>query len=277
MMATTPSEQIHQVLVHGRRMRVCVRPGEGTPLLLCNGIGASLELLQAFVDALDPSIPVVRFDVPGIGGSQLPRRPYNLATLARSLGRVLTELGFDRVDVLGISWGGALAQQFAAQHPRRCRRLVLVSTSAGWMMVPGSPHVLRTMSTPRRYRDPEYGASVAGSIYGGAIRDDPGLGRRFYAGQKTSVTSRRAYFLQLAAGAGWTSLPFLKLIRQPTLVLAGDDDPIIPLANARMLHRGLPHSTLHVFRDGHLGLLVLADELAPVIADFLRPDKADAG
>lgn len=264
------SETVQHVVVNGRRMKVSVRPGEGTPLLVCNGIGASLELLDAFVEALDPSIPVVRFDVPGIGGSELPRRPYNLATLSHSLGKVLTELGFDRVDVLGISWGGALAQQFAAQNPKRCRRLVLVSTCAGWMMVPGKPHVLRVMSTPRRYRDAEYGASVAGSIYGGAFREDPTIARRFYAGQQGAVTSRRAYFLQLAAGAGWTSLPFLKLLRQPTLILAGDDDPIIPLANARMLHRGLPNSTLHVFHEGHLGLLVLADELAPIIADFLR-------
>lgn len=256
-------------MVSGRTMKVTVRPGEGIPLLLCNGIGASLELLDTFVDALDPSIPVIRFDAPGIGGSQLPRRPYNLATLSRSLGKVLTELGHDRVDVLGISWGGALAQQFAAQNPRRCRRLVLVSTSAGWMMVPGRPHVLRTMATPKRYRDQEFGASVAGSIYGGAFREDSGIARNFYAGQKGSVTSRRAYFLQLAAGAGWTSLPFLKLLRQPTLILAGDDDPIIPLVNAKMLHRGLPNSELHVFHDGHLGLLVLADELAPRIAKFL--------
>ena len=272
-MATTQrSETVHEVLVNGRRMKVSVRPGEGIPLLMCNGIGASLELLQTFVDALDPSIPVIRFDVPGIGGSELPRHPYNFAMLARSLGKVVTELGYDRVDFLGISWGGALAQQFAAQHPRRCRRVVLVSTSPGWMMVPGKPHVLRTMATPRRYRDRDYGAAVAGSIYGGAFRHDPSIGRRFYAGQRPAATGRRGYYLQLAAGTGWTSLPFLKLLRQPVLILAGSDDPIIPLINAKLLHRGLPNSELVVFDDGHLGLLVLAEELAPKVARFLRPE-----
>ena len=111
-------------------MRVSVRHGtsSGRPLVLCNGIGASLDLLQPFVDALPPNVEVVRFDVPGVGGSSAPRVPYNFAMLAFLLGKLLDRLGYDEVDVLGISWGGGLAQQFAFQNPHRCRRLILVST-----------------------------------------------------------------------------------------------------------------------------------------------------
>ncbi len=83
------------------------------------------------------------------------------------------------------------------------------------------------------------------------------------------VGSPRGYLYQLAAGAGWTSLPFLPLIVQPTLILSGDDDPIIPLANARIMHRLIPNSTLHVYNGGHLGLVTEAAELAPVIGRFL--------
>ena len=61
----------------------------------------------------------------------------------------------------------------------------------------------------------------------------------------------------------------LRLIRQPTLILAGDDDPIIPLANARLMAALLPDARLHVYPDGHLGLLTRAAELAPVVSDFL--------
>jgi len=61
----------------------------------------------------------------------------------------------------------------------------------------------------------------------------------------------------------------LRLIRQPTLILAGDDDPIIPLANARLMAALLPDARLHVYPDGHLGLLTMAAELAPVVSDFL--------
>ncbi len=77
--------------------------------------------------------------------------------------------------------------------------------------------------------------------------------------------------LQLLAGVGWSSLPGLPFIRQPTLILAGDDDPIIPLVNARIMQRLIPHARLHVYADGHLGLVTSADDLAPRIAGFLRP------
>ncbi|TYL49800.1 poly(3-hydroxyalkanoate) depolymerase [Nocardioides sp. BGMRC 2183] len=259
--------------VLGHQVRVAVRPGTeaGPPLLLCNGIGASLDLLQPFVDALDPRITVVRFDVPGVGGSPDPRLPYNFAALAWGLSRLMTRLGHQRYDVLGISWGGGLAQQIAFQSPHRCRRLVLVSTATGALMVPARPRVLRKMVTPQRYRDPSYATRVAAELYGGRMRERPDDVRRLMHDQ-SRVGSRRGYLLQLLAGAGWSSLPALPLIRQPTLVLAGADDPIIPLANARILHCLLPHAVLHVYDDGHLGLVTSATDLAPRIAAFLRAD-----
>lgn len=268
-------ETVRELHVAGRRLRVAVRSGEGVPLLLCNGIGASLDLLQPFVDALDPAIPVIRFDVPGIGGSEPPRFLYTFATLTRLLGQLLDELGHAQVDVLGISWGGGLAQQFALQNPHRCRRVVLVSTATGSLMVPAHPRVLSRMVTPRRYRDPGYAAAIAPTIYGGRLRDEPLLATRMLSGH-SPITSGRGYVHQLLAGLGWTSLPFLPLLRQPTLILAGDDDPLIPLVNARIMHRLLPNSTLHVYPDGHLGLLTRADELAPLIAGFLGDRHAGA-
>lgn len=262
----TPTDTTH-VLVHGRRLKVSVRPGEGIPLVLCNGFGANLELLTPFVEALDPTIPVVRFDVPGIGGSELPWVPYTLMSLACSLGDVLTQLGFDQVDVLGFSWGGGLAQQFALQNPRRCRRLVLVSTSAGWTMVPGDPRAALAMATPKGVRRLAR-FSIAGPVFGGAARRDPEVARRIYAAQDASTAGM---LLQLTAATGWSSLPFLPLLRQQVLVLAGRDDPITPLVNSQILHAALRRSELEVFDEGHLGLVVLADELAARVADFVRP------
>jgi pimeloyl-ACP methyl ester carboxylesterase len=87
---------------------------------------------------------------------------------------------------------------------------------------------------------------------------------------QSRIGSRTGYVFQLLAGAGWTSLPALPLIRQPTLVMSGNDDPIIPLANARLMRRLLPHATLHIFDDGHLGLVTDADELGPLVSRFLR-------
>src|SRR5204863_6292150 len=138
-----------------------------------NGIGASLELFQPLVDALDPRRPVIRFDLPGIGGSPAPVLPYHLLTLPSLLAGVLDQLGYAQADVLGISWGGGLAQQFALSRPDRVRRLVLVATAPGALMVPAHPRVLLRMLTPRRHRDPGYAARGAGELAGCNARAGP--------------------------------------------------------------------------------------------------------
>jgi poly(3-hydroxyalkanoate) depolymerase len=227
-------------------------------------------LLQPFVEALDPAIEVICFDVPGVGGSPPPAIPYRFATLAWLVARMLDRLGYTQVDVLGISWGGGLAQQFAVQHRTRCRRLVLVSTATGALMVPGRPGVLTKLATPQRYLDPDYLARVAPELYGGSMRSHPAQVRKLV--RATHSVGLRGYLYQLLASIGWTSLPWLSLIRQPTLILAGNDDPIVPLVNAKLMQCLIPDAWLRVFDDGHLGLLTQARELAPVVAQFLAEE-----
>ena len=264
------ADLVTTVTIGDRRVRAAIRRGTGggPPLLVCNGIGTPLEALAPFTSVLDPAIEVVRFDVPGIGGSPVPRLPYTVPGLAWLAAAMMRELGYDRFDVLGISWGGGLAQQLALQYPRRCRRLVLAATSTGSIMVPARPRILLHLSSSRRHRDPEHAARVAATIYGGAIRRRPELAAPI-ARARSAPVSRRGYLYQLAAAAGWTSLPWLRLIRQPALILAGDDDPIIPLVNAKLMAALLPSARLLVYPDGHLGLLTRAAELAPVVSDFL--------
>ena len=280
--------KVRSVTIDGRELRIAVRPArrrsrsrngpitdQRPPLLLINGIGASLELLEPFVDGLDPAIEVIRFDVPGVGGSPLPSRPYRFTGLCGLIGAMLDQLGYGTVDVLGISWGGGVAQHFAAVQRTRCRRLVLVSTATGALMVPARPSVLATMITPRRYTDRAYLEQHAARLYGGSARSDP-AGVTAAMNAHNRVGSARGYLYQLAAGTGWTSLPFLPMLTQPTLIVSGDDDPIIPLANARIMHRLIPHSTLHVFQGGHLGLVTEAAQVAPVISRFLAgPEPAE--
>jgi poly(3-hydroxyalkanoate) depolymerase len=189
---------------------------------------------------------------------------------------MLDQLGYGQVDVLGISWGGGLAQQFALQHHMRCRRLVLVSTATGALMVPGNPAVLAKLATPRRYLDPDYLAGIAPELYGGDLRSHPEAVHAY--ARAVHAVSLHGYLYQLLASIGWTSLPWLPLIQQPTLILAGDDDPIVPLVNAKLMRRLIPDARLHVFHGGHLGLLTQARELAPLVAQFLaeesRPDSS---
>jgi poly(3-hydroxyalkanoate) depolymerase len=259
------------VAVFGQQIRVKVRTGTGVPLVLCNGIGASLEVLDPLVAQLDPETTVVRFDVPGTGASPDSPFPYGIPYLASVLGQLLTKIGIcgTTVDILGLSWGGALAQQFAFQNPLRCRRLILVSTGTGVIMVPGRPAVLAKMLTPRRFLDHEYAASIAGELYGGTVRTDPSVVKRLFDRQRMAG-SRVGYLHQLLAGSVWASIFALPLIRQQTLIIAGLDDPIVPLTNARIMHRLLPHSTLHLHTGGHVDLITNAAELAPVIEMFRK-------
>jgi pimeloyl-ACP methyl ester carboxylesterase len=122
--------------------------------------------------------------------------------------------------------------------------------------------------TPRRYLDRDYLQRVAGDLYGGSARTDwAAASTALHEGRPNGP--QRGYYYQLGAVAGWTGVPFLPWLRQPALILAGDDDPIIPLANARLMHRLIRDSRLHVYPGGHLGLLTEAAGLAPVVDGFL--------
>lgn len=259
--------QVHDI--DGQKLRVGVRHGvsERPPLLMFNGIGANLELAAPFMEALEDTTGII-FDVPGVGGSPLPAFPYRPSTLARLAKRLAETLGHDQVDVSGVSWGGGLAQQFAYQYPGFCRKLILAATAPGITMVPGAPGVLMKMASVRRYTDPGYMRSIAAEIYGGDFRKDPTLISRHAAAMKGA--SQAGYMLQLLAMTGWTSLPFLWLLRQPTLILAGTDDPLVPVINARMLHSMIPNSRLELLDDGHLFLVTKSQQSAERIEAFLR-------
>ncbi|MGF6531986.1 poly(3-hydroxyalkanoate) depolymerase [Paraburkholderia sp. GAS206C] len=266
--------QIQTIDLDGQLLRVAVRRGSDAspPLLLFNGIGANLELVEPFVAALD-DVTVIVFDVPGVGGSPAPLLPYRFSTLAVLADKLLTRLGYtDPVDVLGVSWGGALAQQFAHLYPKRCRRLILAATSPGVIMVPARLSVLSKLVGPRRYTDPSYLKQIGAEIYGGAYRHDAALLEEH--SRHIQAPRGRGYLYQLLAASGWSSLPWLGGLRQTTLVMHGNDDPIVPLANAKILAARIRNATLQVIDDGHLFLITRAREVAPAVKRFLRQEAS---
>jgi poly(3-hydroxyalkanoate) depolymerase len=259
-------------VVGSRKLRVAVKRGkQGPPLVLFNGIGANLELLEGVARGLR-DIEVVTFDVPGTGGSPPPRMPYRFKGLARLTNSVLDALGYrGPVDALGVSWGGALAQQFARTFPNRCRRLVLAATAAGSLMLPGRLTALLALATQQRYSDPAFLKRVAPAIYGGRIADEPRLIERF--AQHMRPPNRRGYLLQQLALVGWTSMHWLSRLHQPTLILAGKRDPLIHVVNAKLMHRLIPHSRLRIIDDGHLFLLTNQEVVSNTIRRFLRVES----
>jgi poly(3-hydroxyalkanoate) depolymerase len=267
----THAFEIRRVDVGSQALRIAVKRGESaTPLVIFNGIGANLELLEGVASALT-GIEVIAFDVPGVGGSPLPPRPYRFKSLARLTDRMLDALGYrGPVDALGVSWGGALAQQFARTCAHRCRRLVLAATSAGAIMVPGRWSAMFTLLSPRRYQDPEFMLRVAPTIYGGKVAQQPEVMMPFVKHMQSP--DRRGYLLQQLALVGWTSVPWLWRLRQPTLILAGTRDPLIHVANAKLMHRLIPQSRLQLIDDGHLFLLTTREVATDTILRFLGED-----
>jgi poly(3-hydroxyalkanoate) depolymerase len=262
--------KFEMVRAGGRSLRVAVWKAESEPaerpLLFFNGIGANIEAMAPLADWFADR-DLVTFDMPGVGGSPSPLIPYTPWSMAWRTTSVLDQFGYEKADVMGVSWGGGMAQHFAFQHPSRTGKLVLAATSAGMVMVPGNISSLSKMASPRRYIDSEYLLKNFQTLYGG---DDNGAGS--HVGRLTPPT-RRGYLYQLGAMLGWTSAWYLPFLRAKTLILMGDSDNIVPPVNGTILQSLLPNSRLELVKGGHLFLVSRAREVAPLIRDFLAgPD-----
>jgi len=267
--------RIEIIRAGGRKLRVAVwtaapqgRAKPGRPLLFFNGIGANIELMAPLADWL-PDRDIITFDMPGVGGSPEPLLPYRPWTMSLRVARLLDKLGYaGKVDVMGVSWGGGMAQQFAFQHPRRVGKVILAATAAGVLMVPGDPKVLSKMADPRRYVDPDYMQKNFSALYSETLGSEGHVAR-------LKPPTQRGYLYQLAAMIGWTSAFFLPFVRKKTLVLMGESDRIVPLINGKILATLIPHARLETVPGGHLFLVTRPKETIPLIEAFLAEDDAD--
>lgn len=244
--------------------------GESFPLLLIMGFGGHLGLWRPLRKALG-AYETIAFDLPGMGKSAPPHRLMRACASANLIVKLLDKLGYGQVDVLGVSMGGGLAQQLTHQAPERVRRLVLCATAAGiGGTIPGRPRSLLSLVTP--HRDGGIGAieKLPPATFGGLSSRKPEALRETLALLSGGAPSLRGSLSQLYAVSGWTSVPWLRTIKQPTLVMSGDDDRIVPLINGRILRRLIPNSRLHIVRGGgHLFVGDQPEETAAVIRSFL--------
>jgi poly(3-hydroxyalkanoate) depolymerase len=258
--------------VGGRTLRTAAwrldQPSEYLPILFFNGIGANIEAVAPLADSM-PERGFIMFDMPGVGESPDPVLPYNPFTMSWTAARLLKRYGVDKVDVMGVSWGGAMAQHFALQHPGLTNKLVLIATTAGIAMVPGNPASFTKMANPRRYIDPEFMNEHFATLYGGADADGAAHQKDSHIG-RLKPPSPRGYIYQLLCMAGWTSLPALPFMSKKTLIMMGEDDQIVRPVNGQILNWMIPNSKMITFKGGgHLFLLTHADESVAAIRDFL--------
>ena len=209
--------------------------------------------------------------MPGVGGSPDPTVPYRPWWVAKAAKQILTENGYPKVDVLGVSWGGGPAQQFAWQNAKMTKRLVLCATTTGVTMVPGNPKALSKMLSPKRYIDRDFLAKNFETLYGDAAEQ----GVKEFSINMVPP-SMKGYLYQLGAMAGYSTLPFIRRIKAKSLVIMGGNDHIVPVINGRILSGLLKRSKLKIIEDaGHLFLLTRRDETIEIIRDFFgEPEVA---
>ncbi len=264
--------------VGGRRLRVATwrldQPSDHPPILFFNGIGANIEAVAPLAEEFEDR-GFVMFDMPGTGGSPDPSVPYNPFTMSWTAAELLGQLSLGEVDVMGVSWGGAMAQHFALQHPARTRRLVLIATTPGMAMVPGNPAAFTKMANPRRYIDPEFMNEHFATLYGGVDADGAAHQKDSHIG-RLKPPSPRGYMYQLLCMLGWTSLPALPFLKKQTLIMMGDDDQIVRPVNGKILKAMIPNARLEMIAGGgHLFLLTHSEESVAMIRDFLGEPETD--
>ena len=245
-------------------------PEQGTPpLLLVNGLGANLELWQPLRSRL--SRRTLAFDLPGTGESSTPLLPMTIEDDARFALQVLDAFGVGAADVLGFSFGGCVAQELARLAPDRVRRLVLASASCGWGGLPGNPLALALVSHPLRYYSPTFFKPAAPVLVGGR----GARSRAFLEGQARRRAARPpspvGYWYQLYAAATWSSCAWLHTLRQPTLLVTGCRDQVVPAANSWLMAGLLPNARVRTWPEGgHLLLLDSPSSVVPEIEEFLE-------
>ncbi len=182
---------------------------------------------------------------------------------------LVEELGHPEVDVLGYSFGGMVAQHLALARPDLVRRLVLVATCTGAGAAVGSPMAMAALSTPLRYYSRSY-LAVTNRFTSGPRERDREFLRHSAELRQAHRPDVLAYYGQLVAANTSSSLSRLSEIAQPTLVVHGSHDPIVPAANGYLLASRIPEARLLLTeKEGHQLLHHAHGPAAVAINDFL--------
>ncbi len=241
--------------VAGRRL-FHQRRGTGEPLLLIQGMsGTHLSWGEPFATDLERDFDVVAYDHRGIGRSDRIDNPFSIADLAEDAAGLLEALGWDTAHVLGISMGGMVAQELALRHPERIRTLALGCTYCGG---PGSAlapqATLMKLSAGMMSGDRELAIRTGFEVnVSTAFAAQEGAYETFRAMAKSLPAPVPVIMLQMQAIAGHDTSARLPSLTVPTLVIHGDEDRMLPVANGRLIASLVPDARLEVLEGvGHM-------------------------
>ncbi|MBV8295652.1 MAG: alpha/beta fold hydrolase [Acidimicrobiia bacterium] len=273
---------VKHVSLHGERLAYR-RAGTGPALLLLHGIAGSSGTWMAAMRILQRDYTVLAPDFLGHGKSTKPLGDYSLGNHASGMRDLLQVLDIDRVTVVGQSFGGGVAMQFAYQFPERCERLVLVDAGGlgrevSWMLrlltLPAAEYVMPLLF-PARVRS--WGDSVATFIGNRGIRQPRAAEMWRSYRSLTEPENRQAFIRTMRAvidpgGQSVSAINRLYLAAaMPTLIVWGDQDRIIPVAHAYKAHETIPNSRLEVLKGvGHFPHVEDPVRFVEILVDFLR-------
>src|SRR5665213_1264821 len=284
MKQTTPTEKfpVEHIPIHGHQIGYR-RGGQGSVLLLLHGIaGSSLTWVPA-MSLLQSDYTVLAPDFPGHGASEKPLGDYSLGNLASAMRDFLNLLGIDRATVVGQSFGGGVALQFAYQFPEHCERLVLVDAGGlgrevNWILrlatLPGVEYVMPALfpAFVRNWGDP-----VVRLFGGRGFRNSQAAEMWRSYKSLTEAESRHAFVRTMRSvidpgGQSVSASDRLYLTAHtPTLIVWGDHDRIIPLHHAYLAHEAIPNSRLEVMEGvGHYPHVEEPVRFVEILRDFLR-------
>jgi pimeloyl-ACP methyl ester carboxylesterase len=282
------SSQLQYVTVHGHR-RAYVKTGSGPALLLLHGLACDHSTWEPVIESLSRHYTVIAPDLLGHGESAKPRADYSVGGYANGMRDLLTVLEVDTVTVVGHSFGGGVAMQFAYQYPERTERIVLigaggvsqaVSPALRAASLPGAQLVLGMLGLPGMRVQTEAVVWALTRLDHPLGRDAEDLVRLVDA--LPDATSRSAFLRTLRAVVDLRGQVVTMLDRcyltagMPTLLLWGADDMIVPVEHAQLAHDAMPGSRLEVFEGaGHFPFHTHPREVLRALRTFLT-DTAPA-
>jgi pimeloyl-ACP methyl ester carboxylesterase len=251
--------------------------GDGPPLLLIPGLGATRVVFEPLMPLLTPHLRVTVYDQRGVGASELTPGPYTTGQLGDDAASVLDGSGIDRAAVLGASFGGMVAQQLAIRHAQRVGVLLLAATGPGAARLAQDPDPAAADALlGKGARTPEDAYRIACTVlYSRRFQEDQaGFIEQQVRDRARRPVAARAFQAQLAASRGhdvWAALPS---IVAPTLVLHGSEDAVMPLANAELLCARIPGAVLDIFEGaGHLFFHEQPQRTADVMEAFITAQR----
>lgn len=211
--------------------------GDGEPLILIPGFASGRSLWQKQVGPLARHFRVISFDPRGVAQSDKPEGEQTIGLLADDVAELLQFLGIAGAHVVGVSFGGFVAQEFALRHSGMVRKLVLCCTSFG-----GPNHVVPEPQIMSEIMQPRAAGEVSEEMYG----------------------------VQLRAAVGFNAEDRLAAIGAPTLIVSGDADVIVPVQNSYNLARKIPNAELQLVSGGsHMVFMEQAEEFNQVLTEWL--------